>query len=454
MVFSSLEFLLLFLPAFLAAYYLTPPRDRNLCLFIFSLIFYAVGVFKHFLYFFLLLLSIAVNYCLGRAMARGQRRSALAAGLMFNFGVLFLFKYSAFLASALFGVELPALSLPIGISFYTFQAVSYLVDVYRGTAPAAKSALYFGTYLTMFPQLVAGPIVRYQDIRRKLYRRHYSLHEFLGGLSQFIFGLGLKVLLANRIGRLWTQVCSIGFESVSTPLAWMGILACSLQLYFDFWGYSQMALGLGHMIGFTLPINFNHPYQARSMTEFWRRWHITLGSWFREYVYIPLGGNRGGTLKTFRNLLIVWTLTGVWHGAGWNFIAWGFFLFVVIAVEKAGLLSVLDRHPLGSRLYMLLLIPISWLMFSVENLQDFGIYCQRLVGLAGNAIYQGDFLKYGAEFGPLLAMGIFMCTPIPYRIWDRVKKPWAVAILDLVVLGTCIFYLYYGLNDPFLYFNF
>lgn len=459
MVFSSLEFLLLFLPTFLIVYYLLPTRFKNLCLFLFSLGFYAYGVWTHPEHFVVLLASIFVNYAVGLALEKNRSKLLLAIGLVFNFGILFVFKYSAFFLSAISSVTgasnaFPKLALPIGISFYTFQAASYLIDIYRGTAPAEHRLFLFGTYITMFPQLIAGPIVRYSDIRRHLRKRRHSLHLFLDGLRQFILGLGLKVLLANRIGNLWRTVCGIGFESISTPLAWMGILACSLQLYFDFWGYSQMAVGLGQMIGFHLPANFRHPYQARSMTEFWRRWHITLGAWFREYVYIPLGGNRCGKWKTYRNLFIVWVLTGVWHGAGWNYLLWGVFLFVVIALEKAGLLSFLQKRPLFSHLYMFLIIPLSWLLFSVTDMHDLAVYFQRLVGMGGNAVFSGDYLKFAAQYGILLAAGVLLCTPVPYRVWDRVKKPWAAVLLLVVIFLSCVYYLYLGMNDPFLYFNF
>lgn len=459
MVFSSLEFILIFLPVFLTLYYLTPKRFRNLCLFLSSLVFYAYGTRENPAHFFLLLIMLCVNFAAGLLIGRFPRKWLLFIGIGLDFGVLFLFKYSSFLMknlAAVFGISQfdVQIALPIGISFYTFQMVSYLVDVYRKTISAEHRILHFGVYVTMFPQLIAGPIVRYQDIRKSLQKRKYSQHLFFCGLAQFIWGLGLKVLLGNRIGGLWHTVCSTGFESISTPLAWMGILACSLQLYFDFWGYSLMAIGLGRMIGFSLPVNFRHPYQARSMSEFWHRWHITLGSWFREYVYIPLGGNRGGKPRTYRNLLIVWVLTGVWHGAGWNYLLWGLFLFAVIAIEKAGWIRVLKKHALLSHLYMLLLILISWLMFSVTDIHNLGIYFQRLIGLGGEAVFQGDYLKYGLQYGTLLAVGVLFCTPIPYRVWDAVKKPWATGILLLIVLLTSLYYLYMGMNDPFLYFNF
>ena len=459
MVFSSLEFILIFLPLFLVVYYLLPDQYRNLCLLLFSLGFYAYGTREIPEHFVLLLVMLCLNYLAGLLIGRFRHKWLLVLGMTLNFGVLILFKYSSFLVrnlAAAVGVSSLdfQIALPIGISFYTFQMASYLIDIYRGTVPAERSILNFGVYVTMFPQLIAGPIVRYQDIRKRLRKRKYSLHAFFYGLSQFILGLGLKVLFANRIGGLWRNVCSIGFESISIPLAWMGILSCSLQLYFDFWGYSLMAIGLGRMIGFSIPVNFRHPYQSRSMTEFWRRWHITLGSWFREYVYIPLGGNRKGKGRTYCNLLIVWVLTGIWHGAGWNFLLCGLFLFAVIAIEKACLLPVLEKHNLLSHLYMLLLILLSWLMFSITDIHELGIYLQRLIGLGGEAVFYEDYIKYADQYGMLLAVGLLFCTPVPYRVWDEVKRPWATAVLLLVVLVTCIYYLYRGMNDPFLYFNF
>lgn len=459
MVFSSLEFILIFLPLFLATYYLLPERYKNLCLLLFSLGFYAYGTRKIPEHFVLLLILICANYLIGLLIGQNRRKWLLILGIALNFSVLILFKYSNFLIanlSSLFGVSSPEfqIALPIGISFYTFQMVSYLIDVYRGTAPSERSILHFGIYVMMFPQLIAGPIVRYQDIHKRLRKRKYSLRAFSRGLSQFILGLGLKILFANRIGGLWRNVCGIGFESVSTPLAWMGILSCNLQLYFDFWGYSLMAIGLGRMTGFSIPVNFRHPYQSRSMTEFWRRWHITLGSWFREYVYIPLGGNRKGKGRTYCNLLIIWVLTGVWHGAGWNFLLWGLFLFAVIAIEKVGLLHVLNKRTVLSHIYVLLLIPLSWLLFSVNDIHGIGIYLQRLIGLGGEGVFYKDYIKYANQYGMLLAVGALFCTPVPYRVWDKLKRPWATIILLIVVLVSCIYYLYQGMNDPFLYFNF
>lgn len=470
MVFSSFEFLLWFFPFFLLIYYLTPARHRNLMLFLFSLIFYAYGAIKTPLYIALILLSVIVNYLVGLGMENSRQgkseKALLIAGLLYNFGVLFLFKYLGFFlknVNALLsltapdsGFSLPIVDfvLPIGISFYTFQSVSYLVDVYRGTVAAEQNIINLATYIMMFPQLIAGPIVRFSDIRKRLHRRSFRSKVFADGLSVFVIGLGMKVLLANRIGSLWQDVNNIGFSSISTPLAWMGILAFSLQIYFDFYGYSLMAIGLGKMTGFFFPVNFNHPYMACSMTDFWRRWHITLGTWFREYVYIPLGGNRKGRFRTYCNLLAVWFLTGFWHGADWNFILWGLFLFAVIAIEKSGLYSVLNKYKLLGHIYMLLLIPFSWLIFAVSDLSQIGIYLQRLVGCGGEYIYAGDFLKYGKTYGILLIIGIFFCTDIPHKFYCQLKNRLILLPVLLAILAGSLYCLYMGLNDPFLYFRF
>lgn len=467
MVFSSFEFLLWFLPFFLAIYYLTPKKYRNLCLFLFSLIFYAYGAINQPEYILLILLSIAVNYVLGLLIERSRSHSRLwlIIGLIYNFGVLALFKYLDFFIEninkmlGLFpgsseALPLTNLILPIGISFYTFQIVSYLIDVYRKNVPAETNFINLGTYIIMFPQLIAGPIVKFSDIRKRLHNRSFHKKMFLDGIKIFIIGLGLKVLLANRIGSLWQDINSIGYDSISVPLAWMGIAAYSFQIYFDFWGYSLMAIGLGKMIGFSLPVNFNNPYTACSMTDFWRRWHITLGTWFKEYVYIPLGGNRNGKFKTYRNLLIVWFLTGFWHGADWNFILWGLLLFAIISIEKMGLGRILEKNPFIGHLYMLLLIPLSWLVFAVSDLSALTAYFGRLIGIGGTNIYAGDFIKYGKTYGILLIIALVFSTAVPQKIYRKIKDTvLIIPILAAIVAGT-IYCLYMGLNDPFLYFRF
>ena len=374
MVFSSIEFIFIFLPIFFLVYYLLPFRGKNLWLFIASLAFYSYGVLDEPRYILLLIISIVLNYFFGLAISRSEQRKSLwlAAGLAYNFAWLFLFKYSDFIfanINAFFGrffpdlgFELPLANwiLPIGISFYTFQICSYIIDVYKQKVPAEKSVLDLGVYICMFPQLIAGPIVTYSSVAKQLHKRKHTLALAESGLKEFIIGLGLKVLLANQIANLWNNAANIGYESISTPLAWMSIFAYTFQIYFDFYGYSLMAIGLGRMMGFKLPKNFDYPYISTSMTEFWRRWHITLGSWFREYVYIPLGGNRKGTARTIFNLFVVWLLTGIWHGASWNFVLWGLVLFFFIFIEKLCLKKYLDRYRWLGHLYMLLLIPLSW----------------------------------------------------------------------------------------------
>ena len=388
-------------------------------------------------------------------------------GIGYDLGWLILFKYLGFLIenlNALFGamhvkvqLETWNLILPIGISFYTFQIISYLVDVYRRETKAEKSLISLGTYLCMFPQLIAGPIVNYHLIQEQLHKRKHSMEKVEDGLKVFALGLAYKVLLANRVGHLWTEVTAIGYESISTPLAWMSIVAYSLQLYFDFYGYSLMAIGLGRMMGFDFPQNFNNPYMAVSMTDFWRRWHMTLGGWFREYVYIPLGGNRGGFAKTVRNMFVVWLLTGLWHGASWNFVLWGLLLFVLLFVEKAGLGKVLERHKALGHIYMILWIPLSWLVFVITDLSQLGIYLQKLFpffGNAGTVLFQGDYLKYGKTYGIYLVLGILFATGVQEKLLKKNKNRLWVILLLLALFWASVYCMYLGMDDPFLYFRF
>lgn len=461
MVFSSLEFIFLFLPIFFLFYYLSNRKNKNRILFLFSLIFYAYGSIKEPIFILLILGSVIINYLLGIKLEKEKSKNFLILGLIYNFGWLFLFKYYGFFSlqinSLLKSSLLPSMDfvLPIGISFYTFQTVSYLIDVYRKETKAEKNFIKFGTYITMFPQLIAGPIITYRNIRRELSSRKTGINNFYIGLKYFIMGLGYKVLLANRIGSLWTDIQGIGFESISTPLAYLGIIAFSLQIYFDFYGYSLMALGLGKMLGFTIPINFDYPYLSRSLTEFWRRWHITLGSWFKQYVYIPLGGNRKGILKTIRNLLIVWILTGLWHGASWNFVLWGLVTFLFIVIEKLWLKKFLDKHKILSRIYMFLLIPFTWTIFAVTDLKSLGTILMRLFPFSkGINVYDFDYLKYLKSYGILLLIGIFFCTRIPDKFLKKCKNPVVEIILYLSIFWFSIYCLCMEANDPFLYFRF
>ena len=344
MVFSSIDFIFKFLPAVLLVYYLVPKKYQNAVIFAGSIAFYSVGAVSQPSYILLFVASIAVNYIIGLLIYGGRfgKTVPLVIGLVYDFGWLFLFKYADFILNTDLG-----LILPLGISFYTFQMVSYLADVYRGKVRAEISFITFGAYVSMFVQLIAGPIVTYNEVSTQLQKqRCFSFATFAEGIRKFVYGLGLKVLIANQVGALWTQVGTIGYDSISTKLAWLGIIAYSFQLYFDFWGYSLMAIGLGKMLGINIPKNFDHPYTSLTMTEFWRRWHITLGSWFREYVYIPLGGNRVSRPRWIFNLFVVWALTGLWHGAAWNFVLWGVLLFAIMLIEKLFIGDFMNSHPL------------------------------------------------------------------------------------------------------------
>lgn len=328
------------------------------------------------------------------------------------------------------------------------------MDVYREKVPAERSLLTLGTYLCMFPQLIAGPIVTYSEVRIQMRSREHSFRNLENGLREFTIGLILKVLIANRVGNLWTQVNSIGYESISCPLAWLGIAAYTFQIYFDFYGYSLMAKGLGRMMGFDFPDNFQDPYLSRSMTEFWRRWHMTLGSWFREYVYIPLGGNR---CHLYRNLFLVWMLTGLWHGANWNFVLWGFFLFLLLTAEKCGLKKLLDRVPALGHLYMLLIIPLSWLLFAVTDLMQFAVYLGRLFPFfaqTGSTVFRGDFVKYGSAYFWPLAAALLCCTGIPRKIYEAKKYTLTATFVLVLLFWACVYCMYLGLDDPFLYYQF
>ncbi|MCQ2551127.1 MAG: MBOAT family protein [Clostridia bacterium] len=452
MVFSSIQFIFIFLPLTIIGLLLLPEKFRNLWIFVASLAFYYYGSLDHPEYLLLLVFSVLINFIFGRMIAidRMPKRPLLIAGIVYNLGWLFVFKYAAFV----FGLE--GLVLPVGISFYTFQAISYLIDVYRDKGLVEKSIFNFGMYLTMFPKLMVGPITKYKDIKGQIFHRQMSLESIDYGLRTFVEGLGLKVLLANQIGGLWNDITAVGYDSISTPVAWMGIFAYSFQLYFDFYGYSLMAIGLGQMMGFKLPDNFDHPYESVTMTEFWRRWHITLGTWFKDYVYIPLGGNRKGEKRTYLNLLIVWLLTGIWHGAGWNFIIWGLLLFAIIALEKKWLKKFMDSHKFIGHIYMALLIPLSWMVFAIDDIGKIGVYISRLIGTSHVPfeIVQGDFMQYLSQYGVLLAICFIMCTSLPRRIFERPKKAPLGALVLLVIFWASVYCLYIGLNDPFMYFRF
>lgn len=451
MVFSSFEFLFRFLPVFLIIYYVAPKKLRNLVLFTGSIVFYTVGEAE---YVLLLIVCILVNYLAGRLMYRRsfegrgiRQRLILIAALTYDFGVLFFFKYSGL-----------SKELPLGISFYTFQIAAYIIDVYRGKVPVEKSFVKLGTYLTMFPQLIAGPIINYAEVRAKINRRKETIGQFEDGLKTLILGLGSKVIIADRIGMLWNSLQSVGFESISTPAAWLGAFAYSMQLYFDFAGYSMMAMGLGRMMGFDIPVNFRQPYVSKSVTEFWRRWHITLGRWFREYVYIPLGGNRKGKARTFFNLFVVWTLTALWHGAGYNYLIWGGMLLVLLAVEKLFLLRRLEKSKVLCHVYLLFVVPLTWVAFAIPDVKQLGVYFTRLFpflqGTEAAAVNHLDYIRYIQDYWLLFLAGIIFATPFPTALYKVVRKKWMGSIAVMVILALSMYFLAISKNNPFLYFNF
>lgn len=463
MVFSSLEFLFIFLPAFMLLYGFVTPAYKNAVIFVGSVVFYSMGV-KSPVYIVLFLLTMVFNFIIAQFMESFPKRKKffLVTGIVFNFWWLLFFKYTGFTfenINALFHSNLPVkdIILPIGISFYTFQNVSYIIDVYRGKSVSEKNIINYGAYISMFPQLIAGPIVTYQTVAEQLKKRKHTIFKVEDGLKTFTIGLGYKVLIANQLSGLWNDISMIGYESISTPLAWLGVIAYSFQLYFDFCGYSLMAIGLGKIMGFDLPRNFDYPYLSLTMTEFWRRWHITLGSWFREYIYIPLGGNRKGKKRQIINTLAVWLFTGLWHGASWNFVLWGLVLFGLLITEKFWTGKFLNKYkPLG-HCYMFLIIPVTWLIFAITDFHELGIYFKRLFPFIPQEkafVLEGDYIKYLKIYWKFFVAGILFSTRIPKMLYDKYKKSTVCAIVLLAVFWGAVYCMYKGMNDPFMYFRF
>ena len=460
MVFSSVTFLFIFLPLTLLLYYIVPQRFRNFVLLLMSLIFYAWG---EPVYVLLMLYSILLNYGMGRLMdsERRHKKSILVFTLILNLFILGFFKYYGFVLeniNALAGLNLPVrkISLPIGISFYTFQALSYIIDLYRGKFRAQKNLVSFACYITMFPQLIAGPIVRYENIEAQLARRKVSLERFGFGALRFIFGLAKKVLLANLIGALFDTIHLQGAD-VSSLTAWLGALAYTFQIYFDFSGYSDMAIGLGHMLGFSFMENFNDPYAASSVTDFWRRWHISLGTWFREYVYIPLGGNRVSVPKHIRNILVVWALTGLWHGASWNFVIWGLYYGLLLLFDKY-VWQKLRVPGIITRILTLLLLVIGWVIFSADSLSGIITTLSAMFGFAERGFADPDALYYLRTNLILFLAASLFCLPVIRRIRTRMlESGYLQALLytiALVLLVICTAFLVTQNYNPFLYFRF
>ncbi len=465
MVFSSPYFLFFYLPIVIFFYYISPLRLRNLVLLIVNLIFYGWG---EPVYIMIMFASVILNYIHGLLISRAkdagnlrQAKGAVASSVIFNLALLFFFKYWDFIAGTLASVGLQfmpvlGLELPIGISFYTFQTMSYTIDVYREDAHVQKNIITFGTYVTLFPQLIAGPIVRYKDLGDQLNARKYSVEKFTSGVQRFVIGLSKKVLLANNLGRLWDVMQTSG-DGLTAAGAWMGILAFGLQLYFDFSGYSDMAIGLGKMLGFEFPENFNYPYLSRSVSEFWRRWHISLGTWFRDYLYIPLGGNRVRKGRLVLNLLILWAATGLWHGASWNFLLWGLYFFFWIMAEKLFLGKFLKKIPaLFSHLYGLLVVFFGWVFFAIEDLPALGTYLKSMFGF-GSGMRNGSALYYLSGYLPLLIIAAIGCTSLASRVWQRLPRKFCRIMMPVLLIAGLVLstaYLVDGTYNPFLYFRF
>ena len=461
MVFSSLLFLFIFLPSFLVLYYLCPSKLRNLTLFVFSLLFYAWGEPT---YIWIMLFSILLDYSCGLIIHLNShrpklRKLGLILSVMGNMGLLAFFKYSDFF---IYNVNrfldnkfsLLELALPIGISFYTFQTMSYTIDLYRGKIQVQKNLLSFAAYVTMFPQLIAGPIVTYSHVEKELNSRTLSIDTFGEGSLRFIEGLGKKVLIANNIGMLWDTISQMPLEHLTVVTAWLGAISFGLQLYFDFSGYSDMAIGLGKMLGFNFPENFNYPYMSQSVTEFWRRWHMTLGSWFREYIYIPLGGNRVGKVRFYFNLFVVWFLTGFWHGAGWNFIVWGLFFGIIMIIERSFLLAWFKKVPrFFKHTYLFIVVLISWVFFSHDSLAEGLHYLGAMFGI-GHYHFVNTEAKYLlSNYVLLLVISVLFSFPLIKKCIYKLPE-WSRYIFYMAVLILCTAYLVDATFNPFLYFRF
>ena len=473
MVFSSIFFLFTFLPLSLLLYWMSPAKMKNFTLLAVSLFFYAWG---EPVYVLLMIASILTNFVFGIFIEselikekRAVRRALFISAVVFNILILGFFKYYGFLAeniNALFNADIAysELPLPIGISFYTFQVLSYVIDVYLGKVRLQRNPVSFALYVTMFPQLIAGPIVRYSDIESQLEQRNVSASKFGEGAQRFIQGLGKKVLIANSMGALWDITQAMDMTGISVFSAWLGIIAYTFQIYFDFSGYSDMAIGLGKMFGFEFMENFDHPYISRSVTEFWRRWHISLGTWFREYVYIPLGGNRCSRIRQIRNIMAVWMLTGLWHGASWNFVVWGIYYGCLLLIEKMFLKKLIDDAPaIISHVYCMLAVIIGWVLFASRDIESAAAYLGVMSGASGNVLVDNAFIYYLKSNAVMLVISLLFSTGIfreifePEEISDKIRtrvSHSAAVILHAFILFMSTAYLVTETYNPFLYFRF
>ena len=447
MAFSDLHFIFLFLPVFLLVYYFSPASWWNAVVFIGSLVFYGIGVQGHWWMLGLLAGEVVFTYFAGLMIGRTKDKAVAAFCQVLLFALLFFFKYDS-----LAGLSI---AFPLALSFYTFQMSAYLTDVARGTIPAVTNFFDYGAGVLLFVRLISGPITPWKDIHRDLERRRINWNCLVEGLRDFIIGLSLKLLLADSLSGIWAYVENTGITDISTPMAWLGIVGFSLNLYFDFWGYSRMAIGLGRMLGFEIPVNFRYPYISKTMTEFWRRWHITLGAWFRNYIYIPLGGSRVGAVRLILNLFVVWLFTGLWHGSTLNFLVWGVFLFVVIVLEKFIWGKLLERTYVLGHLYMILLIPLSWMIFAIPDVPTIVTFTGRLFGQSKGIIpYTTDFLAQLDKFKVFLGLGVLFSTPLPNKLYEKFRQTPVADLVLFALFWLCIYRMSLGLADPFTYFSF
>lgn len=462
MVFSGLIFIFLYLPLVLLLYFVLPMKYRNGFLFFANLIFYGWG---EPVFLFVMVASVIINYFFGRwiTLFPAKKKPLFLFGIIADLSLLFFFKYAGFfreIVTSLTGLSFghfPEIALPIGISFYTFQAVSYLADIYRGSIRAEKSIITFGTYLSFFPQLIAGPIVRYDEMEQALHQRRVTVNRFSDGITLFLIGLGKKVLIANEMGVLWEHLRPLATQD-GIVAAYLGITAFALQIYFDFSGYSDMARGLGKMFGFELPINFDHPYGTSTLTDFWRRWHMTLTRWFRDYIYIPCGGNRKGKGRTIFNIFLVWSLTGLWHGADYNFVLWGIYWFCLLCGEKFLWKKPLEKAPFAlKKIYTALFILIGWVFFSITDLSQVASYLSAMFSLK-NGVLHGASLTYAVSYLPLLCIAIVASQSWTKDLWDKVREHRGAKILEICGLALLFFLSVAALvnqsYNPFLYFRF
>lgn len=465
MVFSSIPFLFGFLAVTLVCYYAVPKKLRNFVLLVFSLFFYGYG---EPVFILLMLFSILVNYICGLALGKAPNKSKtakliLVLSVIINISLLGYFKYAGLFVSTLKALPIfsflpnPEISLPIGISFYTFQTMSYVIDVYNGECKPQKNIVSFGTFVSLFPQLIAGPIVRYVDIEEQLSERRETMALFSNGVRLFTLGLAKKVLIANEMGIIWEETKFAG-GGAGVLGHWFGIIAFTLQIYFDFSGYSDMARGLGNMFGFSFVKNFDYPYISKSITEFWRRWHISLGTWFREYVYIPLGGNRKGKGRQCLNIFIVWALTGFWHGASWNFLLWGIYFGVLLTFEKFFLSKLLSKIPsVFSHIYTMFFVTVGWVIFDFSSVKDILNYIGGMFGFHAGSTSK-DLLSFIISYLPVLCIAVFASLPVIRKIYVKMQKiklfPVIEACAVAVILTLCTASLVRSGYNPFLYFRF